>query len=141
MAGTLIFPLDEKLLRIIAHSKSHPCRKPYTEEASGPGLFLVKDSGVYLMSAANEPLRAEGSKGSVVAYAIEHDPSQGDCWEYDRAVCGGDDFGEFVEIADLEKQHPLGEGVERLGLAVEVRLTTRTMQVRVTRLKAVRSQA
>lgn len=137
MAGTLIFPVDEKLLRIIAHSKAHPCRKPYSNEASGPGLFLVKDEGVYLMSAASEPLRvAEGSQSSVVAYAVGHDPKQDDCWEYDREVCGGDDFGEFIDIADLEKQHSLEGDVSRLGLAISIRLTPRTMQVRVTRFRA-----
>jgi hypothetical protein len=126
MAGTLVFPVDEKLLRIIAHSQSHPCKKPYTGEAAGPGLFLVKDSGVYLMSAATEPLRVkEGSEGSVVAYAVDHDPSQGDCWEYDREVCGGDDFGEFVDIGDW------GD-VARLGMKVEVRLTSKTIRVRLT---------
>lgn len=135
MAGTLIFPLDEKLLRIIAHSKSHPCRKPYASEASGPGLFLVKDDGVYLMSAANEPLRIkEGSEASVVAYAVGHDPKQDDCWEYDREVCGGDDFGEFIDLSGW------GDSA-RLGMKVEVRLTSKTIRVRLTGIKLVRLEA
>jgi hypothetical protein len=137
VAGTLIFPVNEKLLRIIAHSKAHPCEKAYSHEAAGPGLFLVKDSGVYLMSAATEPLRKEGGEGSVVAYAEGHDPAQGECWEYDREVCGGDDFGEFIPIAALEEhQHPLDEDCGRLGLAVRIRLTDRSMLIKLMRYKA-----
>ena len=126
MAGTLVFPVNEALLRIIAHSKTHPCRKPYTNEAAGPGFFLVKDSGVYLMSAALEGLRAEGSESSVVVYAEGHDPSQGECWDYDRDVCGGDDFGEYLEIADFERL-----GAILPGRRLVVRLTKRTIQLQL----------
>jgi len=125
MAGTLIFPVNVDLLRIIRHSKDTPCRKPYTNEPAEAGLLLVKDDGVYLMSAAKTPLRREeGSESSLVVYAEGHDPRDGDCWEDDRQVCGGDDFGEFLTISDFERNGPIV-----MGRKLIVKLTKTTMQI------------
>jgi len=114
----------------LAHGRN-PDFPGQREAAAGPGLYLVKDDGVYLMSAATEPLRKEGGEWSVVAYAVGHDPSEGDCYDYDREVCGGDDFVEFIPVEALELQHPLESGSERLGLSVKIRLTERSIKIRL----------
>jgi hypothetical protein len=56
-----------------------------------PGLFLVRDLGVYLMSNGNPGLRA--GKHVQVVYAKRHD----------RMHYCGDDFAEFISARNLEK--------------------------------------
>lgn len=64
----------------------------------GPGLILVGDQGVYLMS--NAPLEAVRAAGvSHVAYAAEADPTTlpfDDWWETKRASFGPDDGTVFL---------------------------------------------
>ena len=55
-----------------------------------PGLWLVKDEGVYLMS--NGEVRGEPK----VVYAQGYDPHQGEVWDKCQRVMGGDDMFEFV---------------------------------------------
>lgn len=67
-----------------------------------PGLLLVHDSGVYLMSNGNPILpRKDGGEGSEVVYAENcHPVNDKDCWEMSRALVGGDDFVEVMPITD-----------------------------------------
>lgn len=120
--GKLIFDVTPELLRIIAHSKANACREPYTGKAADAGLFLVKDEGVYLMSAANESLKREDGKGNVVAYAVGHDPREGETWEADRAVCGGDDFAEFLPVKGAFESAKEND-------RIEVRLNKRSISI------------
>lgn len=64
-----------------------------------PGLWLVGDHGVYLMS--NGQL-LDGAKPLVV-YAEECDPSTNDDWfDVKRRTFGGDDGVDFVDAEQLE---------------------------------------
>ncbi|MBO9126296.1 MULTISPECIES: DUF3085 domain-containing protein [Rhizobium/Agrobacterium group] len=64
-----------------------------------PGLWLVGDHGVYLMS--NGKL-LDGAKPLVV-YAEECDPSTNDDWfDVKRRTFGGDDGVDFIDAEQLE---------------------------------------
>jgi hypothetical protein len=80
-------------------------RNPYYGLRPGkdekPGLWLVGDEGVYLLS--NGKL-AEGQRPLVV-YAEECDPKTNpDYWHYKRQHFGGDDGIEFLDAERLVKQ-------------------------------------
>lgn len=63
-------------------------------------LFLVKDSGAYLMSGASERQARDDGSGCMVTYAKGCNPKNDeDCWENSRALCGGDDFAEALPVA------------------------------------------
>ncbi len=65
-----------------------------------PGLWLVGDEGVYLMSSGK---LAEGQRPFVV-YAEEYDPKTNpDTWHYKRRHFGGDDGVEFIDAVELER--------------------------------------
>ncbi|KPH76530.1 MULTISPECIES: DUF3085 domain-containing protein [Bosea] len=79
-------------------------RNPHYGLAPGqderPGVWLVGDEGVYIMS--NGKL-AEG-KRPLVVYAQECDPKTNpDYWHYKRQHFGGDDGVEFLDAAELVK--------------------------------------
>lgn len=57
-----------------------------------PGLWLVKDEGVYLMS------NAELQGDPKVVYAHGYDPHQGEVWDKCQRAMGGDDMCEFVPV-------------------------------------------
>jgi hypothetical protein len=78
-------------------------RVPYQgispETDARPGLWLVGDEGVYLMSSGK---LAEGQRPLVV-YAEECDPKTNpDTWHYKRRHFGGDDGVEFIDAVELE---------------------------------------
>lgn len=77
-------------------------RNPHYGLAPGkneqPGVWLVGDEGVYLMSNGN---LAEGQK-PLVAYAEECNPAiTSDYWHYKRQYFGGDDGVEFLDAEGL----------------------------------------
>ncbi|MBZ9739779.1 MULTISPECIES: DUF3085 domain-containing protein [unclassified Mesorhizobium] len=77
-------------------------RNPYyglkPGEGEKPGLWLVGDEGVYLLS--NGKL-AEGQK-AFICYAEECNPSiNPDSWHYKRQYFGGDDGIEFIDAAEV----------------------------------------
>ena len=79
-------------------------RNPYyglrPGEGEKPGVWLVGDDGVYILS--NGKL-AEGQRPFVV-YAEECDPKTNpDCWHYKRQHFGGDDGIEFLDAEMLVK--------------------------------------
>lgn len=77
-------------------------RNPYygTRPAEGekPGLWLVGDEGVYIMS--NGKL-AEGERALVVYSEQCHPAGNPDWWHYKRRHFGGDDGIEFIEAERL----------------------------------------
>jgi len=78
-------------------------RNPYyglkPGEGEKPGVWLVGDEGVYLMS--NGAL-AEGGKPLVV-YALECDPKTNADWFHDkRRLYGGDDGVDFIDAETLQ---------------------------------------
>ncbi|MBZ9772331.1 DUF3085 domain-containing protein [Mesorhizobium sp. CO1-1-8] len=77
-------------------------RNPYYGARPGkgekPGLWLVGDEGIYIMS--NGKL-AEGAR-ALIAYAEQcHPVGNPDWWDYKRRHFGGDDGIEFIEAERL----------------------------------------
>jgi hypothetical protein len=97
MAGTLTFQAADvqRLIDVTKAAKEHRGR-PYEDDTPEPGLWLVGDDGVYLMT--NRKL-GQGEKPEVV-YAQEC-PS-GD-FHAKRQIFGGDDGAEFLPVEDCEK--------------------------------------
>jgi len=104
---TLIFPINDDLKNIVAHAAAHDPDLFYGEPIPR-SLFLVKDDGAYLMSAGvpmlPNPAHSSGSSRNLVSYAIGHDPIL-PSYSYDltRAICGGDDFVEPIDVNLFEK--------------------------------------
>ncbi|GGA64253.1 DUF3085 domain-containing protein [Pelagibacterium lentulum] len=77
-------------------------RNPYygtrPGEGEKPGLWLVGDQGVYIMS--NGKL-GEGQKALVIYSAECHPAGNPDWWDYKRRWFGGDDGIEFIEADQL----------------------------------------
>jgi hypothetical protein len=97
----------EQVVAIITRGQSDAAanggfRNPYygirPGEGEKPGLWLVGDEGVYLLS--NGKL-SEGQK-ALVCYAEECNPSTNfDCWHYKQQHFGGDDGIEFLDAAEV----------------------------------------
>lgn len=100
------FPLA-KVREIIARGQSDAAanggyRNPYyglrPGEGEKPGLWLVGDEGVYILSNGKLP---EGQK-ALVCYAEECNPSTNpDCWHYKRQHFGDDDGIEFLDAVEV----------------------------------------
>lgn len=87
---------------------------PQTE--ARPGLWLVGDEGVYILS--NGKL-AEGQRPLVV-YADECDPKTNpDYWHYKRQHFGGDDGVEFLDAAELEQIISAASGSTHLQISMD----------------------
>lgn len=105
------------VVALVAHAKASPeHHKPYgnTSKDNPPGLILVGDQGVYLMSSGR-PAMADDAPGRVV-YCRESDPTAPgadfDVWyENKRAIFGGDDGCELLPLAGIEQS--LTKGVNR----------------------------
>lgn len=97
----------------LAHSKEADARKLLygirgTDE---PGIWLVKDQGVYIMSNAKpaelvDPSRPNDS-ACVVNYAKGHDPDKDEDW-----WVGGDDYVKLFTAEQLEPE--LTEDVDKV---------------------------
>ena len=73
--------------------------------AAKPGLILVKDDGIYLMSNGG------GEKSLNVAYASGYNPKvDGDVWDKCRDAVGGDDFALDIPAAVSDHVHGLPAG-------------------------------
>lgn len=126
MGGTLIFKVTDDLKRIVEHAANNDPGLYYGMKIER-SVFLVKDRGCYLMSAGQPGLLREdngGAKGDkmVVQYA---EGFHADSYDYDelRAVCGGDDFGEPLDVAAF--QRAVAMGVPQ----IKVKLTAETIEV------------
>lgn len=93
------------VLELLAHAKAAPRTvSPYgLTKDPGPGVMLVKDDGVYLMSNGEPGLRGTETTNKVVyAQGYEALPVTASMEErmtrYDkiRDAAGGDDFAEFI---------------------------------------------
>ncbi len=86
-----LFALDDTLQTIVAHTTENPETGSYYGTEIGPSLYLVKDDGVYLMSASKQALLIDPAQSgtdnaaNLVAYAIGHESGT---W------LRGEDFGE-----------------------------------------------
>jgi DUF3085 family protein len=94
--------------RLIAHSKAAPKHRPTYGQAEPipPGLWLVGDDGVYLMSNGQPGLLQPGEKTKqFVVYATECDPTKMSFeawWDAKQRSFGGDDGVEFIKLSDIE---------------------------------------
>lgn len=118
----LSFPLTsvrEAIARGRADAEAHGgFRNPYYGLRPGkdeqPGLWLVGDQGVYLMSNGKPP---DGAKLSVV-YAEECDPRTNDDWfAVKRRTFGGDDGVDFIDAEQLEAMMAATAEATHLGVA------------------------
>lgn len=115
----LTFAIDDRLKQIVAHAAAHDAA-PYFGRKIGRSLYFVKDQGAYLMSAGSPGLIDPDGKTStsqLVQYAKAHNPNLPDCdYEHTRSVCGGDDFGEPIEVEFFEKAIATGASTIIIGL-------------------------
>ena len=102
MSGYVEFDLADAR-ELWEHAQASPEFLPmFDEQITEPGLLLVKDQGVYLMSNGEPCLQRPGAEEghSKVVYAEGFDPERADidAW-YDSArhICGGDDFSELLD--------------------------------------------
>lgn len=102
--GKLYFPLAEvaELVKATEAATAHRPMPDYMDGMipEGPALMWVKDDGTYLMSNAT---RAEGELPDIIrARAMEPTGPvlDGDQWDLTRAICGGDDFAEYLPLAE-----------------------------------------
>ena len=77
---------------------------------SPPGLWLVHDDGIYLMSNGHPGLLVdEAGPRHFVVYALGYDPkSDPDVWERSRDAVGGDDFCYFIKADSPQGFFPPG---------------------------------
>ncbi|ENN83789.1 hypothetical protein RHSP_40991 (plasmid) [Rhizobium freirei PRF 81] len=104
---TLTFPLSA-IREVISRGESDAeanggFRNPHYGLAPGkdekPGLWLVGDQGIYVMS--NGRLRSDARP--LVVYAEECDPRIGGDWFHiKRRIYGGDDGVDFIDAESLE---------------------------------------
>ncbi|KQW18118.1 hypothetical protein ASC80_22045 [Afipia sp. Root123D2] len=95
-------------------------RNPHYGLAPGkdekPGIWLVGDEGVYIMS--NGKL-AEGQQRPLVVYAEECDPKTNpEYWHYKRQYFGGDDGIDFLDAEMLVKLIAAAPAATHLTLAM-----------------------
>ncbi len=105
------------VLELLAHTKAAPRNtSPYgLTENPGPGLFLVKDDGIYVMSNGKPGLPGVETRNKVVyARGYEALPASASVEQrmarYDkiRDAVGGDDFAELLPAKSLAGLEPQG---------------------------------
>lgn len=109
------------LLPLIQHTEAATEHRATYGGKPEPGLWLVKDTGVYLMSSSTQTLPGTSTKNAVV-YAKGFDPDKDeDVWEKSMDAMGGDDGADCLPIAGFRQ-------------AVDAKAKTITINVSKTRL-------
>ncbi len=123
------------VLELLAHAKAAPRTvSPYgLTDNPGPGLMLVKDDGVYVMSNGEPALPGTDTVNKVVyARGYEALPASANTDErmarYDkiRDAAGGDDFAEFIPAKSLASLEPQG--------SLEIELSADKMKIFIVRV-------
>ena len=103
----------EKIQGLIAVTEAATLFRPTwgQEGKIPPGLWLVGDRGIYLMSNRQLPeTQTETTVAGPIVYAIETNPDKGDDWlDEKRRIFGGDDGCEFLDLSIAKAwmaQHP-----------------------------------
>lgn len=105
--GKLTFPIDDRFKSIVQHALDAPeqRRGAFCAPLDGPTITLVKDNGAYIMSAGNPAQIKPDLSGCLVHYANEANYETMDrceAWEAGQAICGGDDFVEYLPAASFQ---------------------------------------
>lgn len=87
---TYTFEVNQNLVDIVQSTQGKKCKAAYQKKQADPSLWIVKDEGCYLMSAA-----MTRKAGEPVHYAIGCLPADGHI--------GGDDFAENLPLKWFEK--------------------------------------
>ena len=114
MDTTIYFPVEE-VHRLIKHSRNATTRRStvsqgYDEQLNQinnpeipPGLILVKDEGIYLLSNGQIPVGQSPKSLGLLSYAIGFDPKRDvNVWERARRAMGGDDVAEAIGLEQFE---------------------------------------
>lgn len=112
----------QKLITVTKTAGEH---KTLYEQVTGPGLWLVGDDGVYLMSNCKPAFMRTPEKQFVV-YAEDLDPEKVDFdtwWDKKNEAFGGDDGVEFIPLEDIDNERVLG------GEWVEIDVTPQSIAV------------
>lgn len=104
--GKITFPIDDRFKAIVEHAASHEPDLFYGEKIP-KSIYLVKDEGIYLMSAG-KPCQPDPDKpgSNLVLYALEADPTKRDrmeVWDIARHLVGGDDFAEPLGVETFQR--------------------------------------
>jgi len=95
------------VLELLAHAEAAPSRRKVFGQAGPvmPGLILVADEGVYLLSNGVPMLRNPDNRdANKVVYAREADPTkmaEGDCRAAKNLIWGCDDGSEYISARDV----------------------------------------
>jgi hypothetical protein len=100
---------DETTVRLLmAHARDATDHKlAYGQTVKAPGLWLVGDEGIYLMSNGSPGLidpQGKTAESNLVAYARECNPKTMDFdawWSAKQRSWGGDDGVEFLALKDI----------------------------------------
>jgi hypothetical protein len=104
----MLLTFDRRLVeRLMEHTRKAPRHPPLynVQKTARPGLLLVGDQGIYLMSNGEPPLKGE-TTANLVVYADQANPDElpfEQWWEAKNRAFGGDDGGEFLELKNLEE--------------------------------------
>ncbi len=153
MPGILTFIVDEDLKAIVEHARAAvhrnacyvelydpECRKDGRTPEDGkfadpddvdegkipPGLWLVADRGVYLMSPGKPGLAAPSGEGSLVSYAVECNPVDAHCYDSKTSIMGGDDGVDKIGLEVFE------EAIRSGAAAVSIEVTSDALKISVT---------
>ena len=121
----LHFPWPD-VAKLLDEVRAARTAKPLYEQVTGKGLWLVGDSGVYLM-----PNTEHEGKPNVV-YAKECDPTKcefDEWWSVKRATFGGDDGVEFISLAEIEKISAGSPDAQPLNLCINFTPTRMTISM------------
>ena len=120
------------VLELLEHALNAPHHtSPYgLTQNPGPGLMLVKDAGIYLMSN-REPRLPGTDTANKVVYARGYEDPDATASESEwseqytkiRDAVGGDDFAEFLEASSFASLRPDG--------LIEIELTSEQMVVTI----------
>ena len=118
----LVFEDVEAIKELYEHTKGCAKHKKTYGGLTGPGLWLVHDQGVYLMSNGIPHLEdPDRPKSSKIVQAKGCDPKKDDgWWEESCQLVGGDDFVEHLPISSWDRIFKLSEKCSNGRIEIEV---------------------
>jgi len=139
-------------LQLLRHSEKSPEHSPCYEqpESAKPGLWLVHDQGVYLMSNGKpgwmvEKTSPNGKGGTTsmnkVTYAEGCNPdTDNDFYDTARYLVGGDDFGDYIPASMIRNALGGKDGWMPASGSISIVMSPRQFKVNIPkRLKPVPS--